>query len=147
MLRKMKSQPLLFVEVLFWKIRRECHYITSQSLLHELGSAKKESGKWGNISRHGEIGSTQGKGWMHRSIADAPGEDEADVVISHEPVYQKNDDNFSEVEEDIPPISSSEIDGNTNFNKFKDDRHCILLIGEALDRDCKVSPVRVSNKL
>ena len=89
MLRKMKSQPLLFVEVLFWKTRGECHYITSQSLLHELGSLKKESGKWGNISRHGEIGSTEGKGWMHRSIADALGEDEADVVISHEPVYQK----------------------------------------------------------
>ena len=89
MLRKMKSQPLLFVEILFWKSRRECHYITSQSLLQELGSLKTESGKWGNISRHGEIGSTQAKGWMHRSLADALGEDEADVVISHKSVYQK----------------------------------------------------------
>lgn len=182
MLRKMKSQPLLFVEVLFWKTRGECHYITSQSLLHELGSLKKESGKWGNISRHGEIGSTEGKGWMHRSIADALGEDEADVVISHEPVYQKNDDNFSEAEEGVTPISSSKIDGKTNsdnvghyaeheservskrkrrlvlsaeveknikdlYEKFKDDRHCSRLIAEALDPDCKVSPVQVSNKL
>ena len=38
---------------------------------------------------NGEIGSTQGNGWMHKSIADALGEDETDVVISHEPVYQK----------------------------------------------------------
>lgn len=74
---------------------------------------KKESGKWGNLSRHGEISSTQGKGWMDRSIANALGEDEADVVISHEPVYQKND-NFSEVEEGITPISSSEIEGKRN---------------------------------
>ncbi|RVW94517.1 hypothetical protein CK203_030871 [Vitis vinifera] len=109
-------------------------------------SLKKESGKWGNLSRHGEIGSTQGKGWMDRSIANALGEDEADVVISHEPVYQKND-NFSEVEEGITPISSSEIEGKRNSGKFKDDRHCSHLIAEALDPDCKVSPVRVSNKL
>lgn len=85
----MKSQPLLFLEVLFWKTRRECHYITSQSLLHELGSLKKESGKWGDVSRQGDIGLTQGKGWTHRSIADALGEDEADVVISHDLVDQK----------------------------------------------------------
>ena len=31
--------------------------------------------------------------------------------------------------------------------RFKDDRHCSPLIAEALDPDCKVSPVRVSNKL
>ena len=66
-----------------------CMNLGVKSLLHELGSLKKESGKWGNFSRHGEIGSTQGKGWMDRSIANALGEDEADVVISHEPVYQK----------------------------------------------------------
>lgn len=89
MLSKMKNQPLLFVEILFWKSRGECHYITSQSLLQELGSLKTESGKWGNISRRGEIGHRQAQGWMHRSLADALGEDEADVVISHMPVHQK----------------------------------------------------------
>ena len=33
------------------------------------------------------------------------------------------------------------------FFRFKDDRHCSRLIAEALDPDCKVSPVQVSNKL
>ncbi|CAH2049299.1 unnamed protein product [Thlaspi arvense] len=71
MLRKMKSQPLLFVEVLFWKTRRECHYINCDTLLHEVGSLKRESAKWGNDYENGEAGSTLGKGWVRRSIADA----------------------------------------------------------------------------
>lgn len=84
MLRKMKSQPLLFVEVLFWKTRKECHYINAEYLVHEFGSLKKETRNWENISMSGEIGSSQAKEWTRRSIADALGEDEADVVNSHE---------------------------------------------------------------
>ncbi|KAH9677433.1 Timeless family protein [Citrus sinensis] len=118
MLKKMKNQPLLFVEILFWKNRRECHYINAEYLLHELGNAKKQSGAWGNVSEIGDIGSSQAKGWARRSIADALGEDEADV-ISHEFGYQK----------------------------FKDDRNCSCRIAESLDPDGKVSAAQVSNKL
>jgi timeless len=89
MLRKMKNQPLLFVEVLFWKSRKECHYINAEYMLHELGHLKKQSAGWGNASANEDIGSSQGKRWAPRSIADALGEDEADVVIPHEPGYQK----------------------------------------------------------
>lgn len=89
MLKKMKNQPLLFVEILFWKNRRECHYINAEYLLHELGNAKKQSGAWGNVSEIGHTGSSQAKGWARRSIADALGEDEADVIISHEFGYPK----------------------------------------------------------
>jgi timeless len=89
MLRKMKSQPILFVEILFWKTRRESHYINAEYLVHEIGSLKKDSRNWENILEDAELGSSQAKGWTRRNIADALGEDEADVVISHELGYQK----------------------------------------------------------
>ncbi|KAG5558725.1 hypothetical protein RHGRI_008623 [Rhododendron griersonianum] len=90
MLRKMKKQPLLFVEVLFWKTRKECHYINCESLLHEVGNLKRESEKWGSVSNDEGIYSSQGQGWVHRSIADALGDDEADFVDPNEINKQKH---------------------------------------------------------
>lgn len=72
MLRKMKSYPLLFIEVLFWKTRKECCYINCESMLNELSGLKKSTENW-----------SSGKGWVHRSIADALGDDEADFVLSN----------------------------------------------------------------
>ena len=89
MLKKMKKQPLLFVEVLFWKTRRECHYINAEYLLDELGHLKKESRHWNSTQGDGEVGSSPANVWTRRSIADALGEDEADVVITHDSGYQK----------------------------------------------------------
>jgi timeless len=89
MLKKMKRQPLLFVEVLFWKTRRECHYINAEYLLDELGHLKNETKTWNDTQGDGEIGSSPGKPWTRRSLADALGDDEADVVISHDSRYQK----------------------------------------------------------
>ncbi|XP_038877780.1 protein timeless homolog [Benincasa hispida] len=83
MLRKIKNQPLLFVEILFWKTRKECHYIDAEYLVHELGCWKKES-REENFTGGDENGSLTGKHWTPRSIADALGEDEADVVITNE---------------------------------------------------------------
>ncbi|KAF8413264.1 hypothetical protein HHK36_001240 [Tetracentron sinense] len=132
MLRKMKSQPLLFVEALFWKTRKECHYISSEALLHELGNLRKEYENWGSASGRDEeeIGSSQGKGGIYkRSIADSLGEDEADFVISHELSYQKEQDpdeaklqkvlnrtvdSVGEVKESMASVSNSEIDGEDN---------------------------------
>ncbi|KAF8020353.1 hypothetical protein BT93_G0911 [Corymbia citriodora subsp. variegata] len=172
MLRKMKQQPLLFVEVLFSKTRKECHYINAEYLLHEVGKLKKQIGD-------GENGSVHSTGWVRRSIADALGEDEADVVISHDLGYQKDNADSDE----SPEITSSPIDidgkekldsGNyldhdhgkvskrkkrlvlSNeldskirdlYEKFKDEQKCNHLIAEALDPDCKVSPAQVGNKL
>lgn len=84
MLKKMKNQPLLFVEALFWKTRKECHYIDAEYLLHELGHFKNESKNWGKKLGNVDIGSSQDKEWTGISIADALGEDEADVVITHD---------------------------------------------------------------
>ncbi|XP_056158902.1 topoisomerase 1-associated factor 1 isoform X2 [Syzygium oleosum] len=172
MLRKMKQQPLLFVEVLFWKTRKECHHINAEYLLHEVRKLKKQNG-------YGEIGSMQTTGWVRRSIADALGEDEADVVISHDLGYQKDNADSDE----SPEITSSPIDvdgkeklecGNSLdhdrgkvskrkrrlvlsheldskirdlYERFKDEQKCNHLIAEALDPDCKVSPAQVGNKL
>ncbi|KAG5060036.1 hypothetical protein JHK87_001065 [Glycine soja] len=63
MLKKMKKQPLLFVELLFWKTRRECHYINAEYLLSELGHLKKESANWNNTQGDEEIGSSPAKVW------------------------------------------------------------------------------------
>ncbi|KAL9412393.1 hypothetical protein AB3S75_045925 [Citrus x aurantiifolia] len=153
MLKKMKNQPLLFVEILFWKNRRECHYINAEYLLHELGNAKKQSGAWGNVSEIGHTGSSQAKGWARRSIADALGEDEADVVLSHEFGYPK----MTSMKEESEKVSkrkrrlvlNEEWDMKIKdlYEKFKDDRNCSRRIAESLDPDGKVSAAQVSNKL
>lgn len=49
--------------------------------MHELGCWKKES-RVENITGGDENGSLIGKHWTPRSIADALGEDEADVLIT-----------------------------------------------------------------
>jgi timeless len=81
MLRAMRKQPLLFVDILFWKTRKECHCIDADALLNEL---KKDAG-----NKNGEIGSS--KGWRGPiNIADSLGDDEADLVIPQAP-YDANE--------------------------------------------------------
>jgi len=89
MLKKMKSQPLLFVEILFSKTRKECHYINAEYMLHELGHLRKQMGNQEKFSGTEEFGTSSDKGWAHRSLADALGDDEADVVISYDQGFQK----------------------------------------------------------
>ncbi|XP_068659821.1 uncharacterized protein [Aristolochia californica] len=108
MLRKMKSQPLLFVEILFWKTHKECHYISAESLLHEVHNLKKETGNWENNSDEGErsTGLLRGTSSItRRSIADALGEDEADIpfphVLHNQMVEDLSNENFgSEAKDD-----------------------------------------------
>ncbi|KAI5561937.1 hypothetical protein BDE02_15G020400 [Populus trichocarpa] len=154
MLRKMKNQPLLFVEVLFWKSRKECHYINAEYMLHELGHLKKESAGWGNASANEDIGSSQGKRWAPRSIADALGEDEADVVIPHEPGYQNGGDAAEHESVSVPRrkrrfVLTDEMEMKIKdlYEKFKDDENCSHLIAESLDPDGQVSRAQVINKL
>lgn len=84
MMKIMKKQPLLFVEVLFWKTRRECHFINAEYLLSELSHLKKQSRNWNYSQADEENASPPEKMWTRRSIADALGEDEADVLITHD---------------------------------------------------------------
>ncbi|XP_019442095.1 PREDICTED: protein timeless homolog isoform X2 [Lupinus angustifolius] len=114
MLKKMKRQPLLFLEVLFWKSRRECHYINAEYLLGELGHLKKETRSWNSNQRDGEIGSSPVKAWTHRSIADALGDDEADVVITHDLGYQSNREKVDGVVDELTSTSGNKIDEDDN---------------------------------
>lgn len=86
MLRTIKKQPLLFVDILFWKTRKECHCIDADALLNEL---KNDVG-----SKDSEIGSS--KGWRDRiNIADSLGDDEVDVVIPQAPYDADKDGDLS----------------------------------------------------
>ncbi|KAH9677426.1 Timeless family protein [Citrus sinensis] len=114
----------------------------------------KQSGAWGNVSEIGDTGSLQAKGWARRSIADALGEDEADVVISHEFGYPNRMTSMKEESEKVSKrkrrlVLDEEWDMKIKdlYEKFKDDRNCSRCIAESLDPDGKVSAAQVSNKL
>ncbi|KAJ7974108.1 Timeless protein [Quillaja saponaria] len=114
MLKKMKNQPLLFVEILFWKTRKECHYINAEYMLHELGHLKKESKKWEATEGDGDISFSPANVWTKRSIADALGEDEADVVIAHDLGHQNIREKFDDGKEGITSGSDAKNDDNHN---------------------------------
>ncbi|OWM79610.1 hypothetical protein CDL15_Pgr023022 [Punica granatum] len=174
MLRKLKNQPLLFVELLFSKTRRECHHINAENLLHEVGNLKKQIGKDERVL-NGETRPMHSAGWVQRSMADALGDDEADVVISYNLGPQTNEMHSDESPE-IAIVSDGDIDSGSRdpgheservhkkrkrlvlnsdletkirdlYDKFKDDQRCSQLIAEALDSDGKVSSAQVMNKL
>ncbi|KAJ8752854.1 hypothetical protein K2173_008589 [Erythroxylum novogranatense] len=151
MLRKMKNQPLLFVEVLFWKSKAECHYINAEYLMHELGNMRKGSAGLGSISANEEFGSSRAQDWVPRSIADALGEDEADVVISHElregHATEHGPERVTKGKRRLVLTDELETRIKDLYDKFKDDGDCSRLIAESLDPDGQISAAQVSNKL
>ncbi|XP_047324602.1 uncharacterized protein LOC124928117 [Impatiens glandulifera] len=109
MMRKMKSQPLLFVEILFWKARRECHYINCESLLHEVGDLRAQAKKMGSAHVDGENYPTQGRGGVHINIADALGDDDEDFIISHnDGTKSKDGDGAKSISDDDDEESQGE---------------------------------------
>lgn len=72
----MKSYPLLCVEVLFQKTRKECHYINCGSMLNELNNIKNEVGEGRNGTENGGNGIFEDQKWVRRSLADALGDDD-----------------------------------------------------------------------
>ncbi|KAL3653587.1 hypothetical protein CASFOL_003268 [Castilleja foliolosa] len=79
MLRKMKDYPLLFVEVLFWKTRKECHYINCGSMINELNGMRNNTGEGTNGDKNEGNGFVEGQNWVRRSIADALGDDDFEM--------------------------------------------------------------------
>ncbi|KAH7678219.1 Timeless C-terminal protein [Dioscorea alata] len=79
MLRTTKRQPLLFVEMLFWKTRKECHCINAEVIQGDLNKLK------GGISNFdGKVGQPNDRaGLTYKSMAESLGDDEADVIIQH----------------------------------------------------------------
>ncbi|GJN15264.1 hypothetical protein PR202_gb02160 [Eleusine coracana subsp. coracana] len=147
MLRAMKKQPLLFVDILFWKTQKECHCVDMDALLNEL---KKDAGN------NGGIGSS--KGWRGPiNIADSLGDDEVDFIIPQAPYDANKDGDSSDGDHEgdfqkstaykrsrLMSLSDSEADDNY---RYKDDRKCSHLIAEALDPSGKISAAQVSRKL
>lgn len=82
LMNKLKSHPLLFVDILFWKTNRDCHYINSEFLLHEIGSLRSKARKWLDSST-GVEGGEANKTRPPINIADALGDDEADLLPSY----------------------------------------------------------------
>ncbi|XP_052156006.1 uncharacterized protein LOC127773847 isoform X2 [Oryza glaberrima] len=112
MLRVMKKQPLLFVDVLFWKTRKECHCIDADALLSDITKDGTNKG--------GEIGSS--KGWRGSiNIADSLGDDEVDLVIPHEPYNaDKDDDSSSGEREDVSKRSMGATNKSNRILSFSD---------------------------
>ena len=75
--KKLKTQPLLFLDVLFWKNRNDCHLITVEYKTHSL---KRMTGKNGNRTKTSisdALGDDEAEA-PTQSLADALGDDEAD---------------------------------------------------------------------
>ncbi|KAH7684774.1 Timeless C-terminal protein [Dioscorea alata] len=145
MLRTIKRQPLLFVEMLFWKTRKECHCINAEVIQ-------------GGISNFdGKVGQPNDRaGPTYKSMAESLGDDEADVIIQH---------NFNDQCEGAPsdpqghkpskrqkgfvPVFDQEQEDTLRllYEKYKDDAQCSRLIAEAMDPDGKITAVHVSAKL
>lgn len=72
MMKLMKKQPLLFVDILFWKTRKECHCISADALMSDMAGLKMDINALNGNDKS-----------FPNSIADSLGDDEADVVIPH----------------------------------------------------------------
>ncbi|KHG23813.1 Protein timeless [Gossypium arboreum] len=155
MLKKMKHQPLLFIEILFWKTRRECHYINAEYLLHELGHLKKGNRNQDSVPGNTEVESSEvANEWVRRSIADALGEDEADVVIAHDIRHQNGENSLENESEMIYErkrrfVFNDDMEAKLKdlYEEFKDHPNCSRLIADSLDPSGGVLPAQVSNKL
>nr|XP_027110166.1 protein timeless homolog isoform X1 [Coffea arabica] len=128
MLRKMKTRPLLFVEVLFWKTRGECHLINAECMLKVVGNLRKEIRKGG---LNEETGLPYGQGWVRRSIADALGDDEADIRTFHEEVGEKSKRRYADGKESIVSFSNDEASEKEHDSR---DGHSFEKVSKGLQR-------------
>ncbi|XP_009388052.2 uncharacterized protein LOC103974877 [Musa acuminata AAA Group] len=89
MLKLFKDRPLLFVEMLFWKTRKECHCISADVLMS--GLAKRDS-------HTDEVVLTNDIGYKQKNIADSLGDDE--FMIPNDLNNQRDENPFDVFHED-----------------------------------------------
>ncbi|KAJ8499542.1 hypothetical protein OPV22_010094 [Ensete ventricosum] len=89
MLKLLKDKPLLFVEILFWKTRKECHCISADVLLS--GLAKRDL-------HNDEVVLTHDIGYKQKSLADSLGDDE--FMIPYDLNNQRDENPFDVFHED-----------------------------------------------
>ncbi|XP_057527293.1 topoisomerase 1-associated factor 1 isoform X2 [Amaranthus tricolor] len=167
MMRKMKDQPLLFVDLLFWKTRRDCQYINVEYIRHEVSGFQKGVRKWEHAD---ETDPSQSKNGVRKSFADALGDDEYDVILPNQHFLEKDEDEAAGdatyvndpgnkaikencVEDDLQGIikrkrrlvlnDKLEEDIKGLYEKYKDNPNCTQLIAESLDPDGNISLAQV----
>ncbi|XP_031477272.1 uncharacterized protein LOC116248552 [Nymphaea colorata] len=124
LMNNLKSHPLLFVDILFWKTNRDCHYINSEFLLHEIGSLRSKARKL----LHSSTGVQSGEANKTRppiNIADALGDDEADLLPSHE---------LDNIDEHEKSSQSGSEDGNGEVGLLNI-RTSLSAEGSGMDKD------------
>lgn len=84
MLKLMTKQPLFFVEILFWKTRKECHCMNADALMCDIANFKKDIRNSGNDG----TGLSNNREQVQKSIADSLGDDEADLAVPYYPHHQ-----------------------------------------------------------
>ncbi|KAJ3695187.1 hypothetical protein LUZ60_000564 [Juncus effusus] len=92
MMKLFTKQPLLFVKILFWKTRRECHHISADALISDAKNMRND------LNDNNDNGNNNGEnsGFGHsqffnynKSIADSLGDDEADLVPNYEEMMRE----------------------------------------------------------
>ncbi|KAH7442845.1 hypothetical protein KP509_02G004400 [Ceratopteris richardii] len=143
--KKLKVQPLLFLDVLFWKNRQDCHHIT---LGYDIYSFRKFNGQ-----------ST--KGSRKPSIADALGNDEADEEMQANlsengfPSHQLADESGAVEEQGKPKMKkkrgkiTEEQESHLImlFEQHKNDPDCCQLLAKEIDPEGEVTAAHVRRKL
>lgn len=158
--KKLKDQPFLFVEILFWKTRRECNSISTDRMLSEMNKWKDNMDnamKKGTADAFGDDEADAIKKWQNtggiykRNIADALGDDEADMPSQFD-CHEK--EGFTGEKRPSPKKRRSTVFNEEQesqirelFEQYKGNRRCSLMIAEALDPDGKISAAQVSRKL
>lgn len=159
--KKMKNQPFLLLEILFWKTRRECNFISTDHLLSEMnklrkGNSSKEGGLAGALGDDEADGTNTGKstvGSYKRNLAEALGDDEAglplDELDHHEKKTLGKEWNRRSPKKRKSLIFNDEQEAQIKelFEQYKGNRRCSHMIAEALHSDGKISAVQVSRKL
>ncbi|KAF3772833.1 hypothetical protein EJ110_NYTH56841 [Nymphaea thermarum] len=148
----LELSPMLF------QTNRDCHYINSEFLLHEIGSLRSKARKWLDSST-GVQGGEANKTRPPINIADALGDDEADLLPSYKldnnDEHEKSSQSGSEDgngEVGLLNIRTSLSAEGRGMDKdlsllFKTQKRCSHLIANALDSNKKYSAAQVSRKL
>ncbi|WOK95730.1 hypothetical protein Cni_G04437 [Canna indica] len=148
MLKLFKDRPLLFVEILFWKTRRECHCISADALIADLSGLKNDDAVLSN-----------GTNFRQKSMADSLGDDEFMIPFGLNNTRQLSFDlllctlsrsqikNASKRQRGYVFDQEQETTIKSLYDRYKDDRRCSRLIAEALDPEGNIAPVQVYRKL
>ncbi|KAG6548875.1 hypothetical protein Mapa_009637 [Marchantia paleacea] len=144
--KKLKNQPMLYIELLFWKLKHECHNISADYMIHKL---KKAVG-----------GSSNGP--QRINIADALGDDEdsapqlrakdgngrSGAERDEQDASEDDDQCDSPTAIECSPLSESqEAQIKELFSKFKDEHDYVKLIAHEFDSSAGITAEQVKRKL